>query len=374
MGKIRILYCIDSLAHDAGPDKQVAELIRGIDHDRFEMHLCCFEDCPRMRSLDDLCRQIVLPVISIYRINGIRRILQLRRYIIDNKIDIIQTFLIKANIVGTLAAWGTKCRVVSSRRNMGYWMTPFYTWLYRRLARHTTRMLANSERVKRFVIEKEHVPPEQVDVLYNPVDMAKYAPGCGDPSVLRSLGVPDDAKLVGLVANLRPVKDPALFVRAAQLVSRAVPQAAFVLVGTGLMRDELGALAANLGISSKVFFSDGRGTVQDYLGRLAVGCLSSQSEGFSNALLEYMACGLPVVATDVGGNAEAIRHGITGYVIPHGAPDALARPIIGLLQDDDRRSDMGHRALERCREMFNADAVIKRYEDYYRGLLEVSAL
>jgi len=352
MGKIRILY---------------------IDHDRFEMHLCCFEDCPRMRSLDDLCRQIVLPLTSVYRPNGWRQIRQLRRYINDHRIDLVQTFMVKANIVGTLAKRKSQCRVlVSSRRNMGYWMTPFYTLMYRYLARHTTRMLANSERVKRFVVEKERVPPEKVDVLYNPVDMAKYAPGCGDPAVVRSLGVPDDAKLVGLVANLRPVKDPALFVRAAQEVSRAVPQAAFVLVGTGPMRDELATLAADLGIAEKVFFSDGHGTVQDYLGRLAVGCLSSRSEGFSNALLEYMACGLPAVATDVGGNAEAIRNGITGYVVPPGDAEALARPIIELLQNDDRRADMGSRALERCRDLFDADAVMKRYEDYYRRLVEAS--
>ena len=371
MAKMRILYCIDTIGQNAGPDKQLAEMIARLDKSRFDVHLCCFQESERLSRLAEHCSQLVLPVKSIYRLNGWRQMRRARRYINENGIDIVHTFMVKANILGVMAARKSRCRaILSSRRNLGYWLTPFYLRLYRRLNKSTTRLVANSERVRKFVIETEGVAPDKVDVLYNGVDMTTYAPGCGDPAVPRSLGIPDGAKLVGIVANLRPVKDHALFLRAAKLVAGRVPEAAFVLVGTGPLREELARLATDLGIAGKVFFTDGAGTVQDFLGRMCIGCLSSESEGFSNALIEYMAAGLPVVATDAGGNAEAVENDVTGYIVPHGNPEALAEPIAELLGDDTKRIEMGRRSLERCREMFEIGAAVRRHEDYYAALLD----
>jgi len=369
MTKIRVLFCIDSVGADAGPDKQLAEMITHLDKTRFDVHLFCFEDSPRMQQLAEHCTPLVIPMRSVYSLNGLRTIRRLRRYINERQIDVVHTWMVKANITGILAARRSRCKaVVSSRRNLGYWLTPLYLRIYRYLDRHTTRILANSERVKRFVVQTERVPPDKIDVLYNGVDMTRFAPGCGDPSVPRSLGVPEEAKLVGIVANLRPVKDHALFLRTAKLVARSVPEAAFVLVGTGPLRDDLATQAKELGIADRVFFSDGAGAVEDYLGRMCIGCLSSESEGFSNSVLEYMAAGLPVVATDAGGNAEALKTGTTGFIVPHGDPTALAGPIVDLLKDDTERAAMGRRSLERCRERFEIGRVIGRYEDYYAGL------
>ncbi|MFO7899862.1 MAG: glycosyltransferase [Planctomycetota bacterium] len=374
MAKIGLLYCIDSVESDAGPDKQLAEMIRRIDQDRFDVHLCCFRTGPRLDELRAYCTPLVLPLGSIWRPNGLRQVRRLRRYINDRGIDVVHTWLVKANILGILAARRSRARaVLSSRRNLGYWMTPFYRWLYRRLNRWTTRLVANSERVKQFVIETERVLPDRVDVLYNGVDMAKYAPDAGDASALRALGVPQDARVVGIVANLRPVKDHALFLRAAKIVSDQVPRAAFVLVGTGPLRGELGRLADDLGIADRVFFSDGAGEVPDYLAGMSVGCLSSETEGFSNAILEYMAAGLPVAATDVGGNGEAVRDGVNGYLVPHGDPARLARPIIDLLTDEAKREQMGRASLDRCREWFDLDTAVRRYEEYYESFVETDA-
>ena len=278
--------------------------------------------------------------------------------------------MIKANIVGSLATLGLKrVVVISSRLNLGYCMTRFYNRILGFLDRYATRIFANAEAVKREVVELEKVSPDKVDVLYHGADMEQYGPGSGDPSVAAALGIPEDAKVVGIVANLRPVKDHALFLRAAKLVAERVPKAAFVLVGWGELRDELGRLARELGIAEKVFFTGGKGDVPDYLCRMSIGCLSSSSEGFSNAILEYMAAGLPVVATDVGGNGEAVERGVTGYIVPHGDPAAFAAPIIALLEDERKRAEMAKRSLERCREKFEIGAAMRRYEEYYSALV-----
>jgi len=370
MARIRILFCIDTVGYDAGTERQLGELIRRIDPARFELHLCCFEDSPQMRALAPHAQLLVLPLTRFYSPRGLLQIHRLRRCINEQQIDLVHTFMNKARIVGVLAARKSACKaVIAAYRNLGYWLSPRLAVLLRWLNRSTTRILANSEGVKRWVSQSEHLDSNKIDVLYNGVDMAKYVPDLGDPAVPRSLGVPDSAKVVGIVANYRPVKDHALFLRAAALVARQVPDAAFLLVGTGPLREELGRLALELGIADKVFFTDGKGRVIDYLARMSVACLSSESEGFSNAILEYMAAGLPVVATSEGGNAEAVEHGVTGFIVPGRQPESFAQPIMELLADDARRSAMGRAGLERCRRLFDIDIAVRCLEEYYEHLL-----
>ena len=353
MRKLAVLLCADSIGEDAGTERYVLEVVTRLDRSRFEPHLCCLQDSPRLREMAGC----VYPVSSVWRSNGLSLMLALRRTIRENAIDIVHTFAAKATIVGVLAAKGSRAQVITSRRNMGYWYTPRLLYLFRYLNRHTTRVLANSEGVKRVVIEAEGLDPEKVDVLYNGVDLERYATG----------RVPGPAT-VGIVANYRPVKDLALFLQAARVVAAEVPEAVFLLAGQGPLRDELGRLAEELGIARRVTFTDGRGEVPEHLRRMSIGCLSSQSEGFSNAILEYMAAGLPVVATDVGGNAEAIEDDVTGCLVRDRTAEAFARPIVELLRDPARAEEMGRRGLERCRERFEIGGAVRRLEDYYLAL------
>jgi glycosyltransferase involved in cell wall biosynthesis len=369
MNKVSILFAIDSVAFDAGTERQLAEIITRIDRERFETHLCCLQDSTRLRELAMHCRILLLPAERIYSPRGLVRFWQLHRYIRANRIDVVHTFMFKSSLLAIIAARGSGCRaVISSRRNLGYLQTPAQLRILRYLDRYTTRLLANSEAARQFAIRSEGVAPGRVDVLYNGVDLVR-CPATSGTSVAASIGIPAGAKVVGIVANLRPVKNLALFLRAARLVAAKAPDAAFVIVGAGPLRQELGRLASELGIDDRVFFADGRGTVQDYLCRMSVGCLSSESEGFSNAILEYMAAGLPVVATDVGGNSEAIESGITGYLVRESAPAAFAAPILELLSDEPKRAAMGKRSLERCRRLFDMDQAVRRLEDYYLSLL-----
>jgi len=369
MRRIAVLQLTDSIGEDAGTERYVAQTIARMDRSGFDLHLCCLEDSPRLGEMARCCHTRVFPVVSVWRPNGLRQILRLRRYIDEQAIEVVHAFAVKAAIVGVLAAKGSRARaVVTSRRSLGYWYTPNLLRLFRYLNRHTTRVLANSERVKQVTVEAERLSPGKVDVLYNGVDLDRYAAGRGDPALAASIGVPAQASVVGMVANYRSVKGLDLFLRAARLVAAEVPQAVFLLAGQGPLRNELGRLAGELGISERVFFTDGRGEVAGYLPRMSIGCLSSHSEGFSNAILEYMAAGLPVVATDVGGNAEAIEDGVTGCLVRDRTPEAFARPVVELLRDPVRRAEMGRRSLERCRERFEIGAAVRRLEDYYRML------
>jgi glycosyltransferase involved in cell wall biosynthesis len=275
----------------------------------------------------------------------------------------------KSAILGVIAG-GRSVPVVTSRLSTD-WYTPGITAFFRYyLNPRTTRILANSEQVKKAVLAVEHAASEQVDVIYQGVDLARFSRGDGESIGARELGIPGHAKVVGIVANYRPVKGLPLFLRAAKIVSAQVPEAVFLLVGMGECHGELARLSAELGIAGSVFFSAGKGAVPDYLRRMSIGCLSSESEGFSNAILEYMAAGLPVVATDVGGNGEAVRHGETGLLARDRTPESFAAPIIELLRDEGQRRSMGRLGFERCRELFSMDVYIEHLQAYYRRVSE----
>ncbi|MCL4401856.1 MAG: glycosyltransferase [Acidobacteria bacterium] len=371
MQRIPICLLVDTVACEAGTERQVSETVARMDPARFDVHLCCLEASAQLDKLARYCRTAVFPLTRVHSLNGWSQIRRFRRYLNEHGIQIVQAFMVKTTIFGVLAVRGSSCPVViTSRLNTGYWYTPVWIRIFRYLNRYTTRVVANSEGAKKIAMAAEMLPADKVDVIYQGVDMARYARERGDPALPGQIGIPDYAKVVGMVANLRPVKDVALFLRAAKLVSEKVPESAFVIVGQGPQREELGRLAAELGIGNRVFFADGRGAVPDHLRRMCIGCLSSRSEGFSNAILEYMAAGLPVVATDVGGNGEAIAGGETGYLVRERTPEAFARPLVELLCDEDRRAAMGRRSFERCRERFEINAGIRRLEDYYRSLLD----
>jgi glycosyltransferase involved in cell wall biosynthesis len=373
--RIRVLFLIDSFAHEAGTENQLIELIRRIDRDRFEIHVACIEDSPKLRSLASIAKTVIFPTVSMFSGQGLAQVFAVNRYIRAHSIDVVHTFMNRSNILGVMAAHGSGCRaVLASRRNLGYWHTPGMLALLRLLNARTTRLVANAVCVKDVVVRSERAAAAKVDVLYNGVDIEQFTPGKGDPQAARRLGIADSSRVVGIVANLRPVKDLALFLRAAAIVARAVPDVVFLIVGHGPLRDDLIRLASELDIKERLFFSSSDGAVLDYLSRMSVACLSSESEGFSNAILEYMAVGLPVVATDVGGNREAIEHGVTGYVVGSRSPEEFAKAIVTLLTDDSLRSRMGAAGLERCRTLFNMATVARNYEHYYARLVGSDAV
>jgi glycosyltransferase involved in cell wall biosynthesis len=368
---IRLLFLIDSVGHEAGTENQLLELIGRLDRRRFDIRCACLAPSARLQNLPlPATAKLVFPLTSVFSLSSFRQLRQLRRYLLRERIDILHCFMVKSALLGVLAARGSRGPIVlTSRRNLGHWYTPFYLRVFRYLNRHTARVVANSEGARRAAIELEGVTPAKVDVLYNGVDLVRFAPATPPPGLLRPWGVADDALVVGNVSNYRPVKDLPLFLRAARLVLERFPTAVFLLVGTGPLRADLTALADQLGIASQVVFTDGQGGVAEYLSRMDVACLSSSAEGFSNAILEYMAAGLPVVATDVGGNAEAIADGETGFIVSSREPDEFANRLEFLLAHPARRREMGAAARARCERMFGLDTCIRRHEDYYEQLL-----
>ena len=167
-------------------------------------------------------------------------------------------------------------------------------------------------------------------------------------------------------------KDHPTFLRAAKRVYERVPDAAFIIGGEGELLEATRELARSLGIADRTFFIGRCQDVGSVLSISDVCVLSSSSEGFSNAILEYMAAGRPVVATDVGGAREAIVHGDTGYLVPVGDHDQMADHIISLLLDDDIARSMGESGRRRIDEKFSSAKQLQNVERLYTELLKSS--
>jgi glycosyltransferase involved in cell wall biosynthesis len=221
---------------------------------------------------------------------------------------------------------------------------------------------------------REGVSPSKIIQHYNGLDLdrLKVRPGLTREGALVGFGLPQEPsrRYVSIVANLRnPVKDHPMFLRAAARVRAAVPDARFVIAGEGELLKDLRDLAAQLGIQDDVYCIGRCDSVADLLFASDIGVLSSRAEGFANAILEYMAAGLPVVATDVGGAREAITEGETGYLVASGDDEKMANRIIEVLVEPERARVMGERGRLFVAEKFSCDRHLQNTLELYDELL-----
>lgn len=175
---------------------------------------------------------------------------------------------------------------------------------------------------------------------------------------------------MAIVANLnRRVKRVDLFINAAFLLHKKFPAVRFWIIGDGPLRKELQELALSLGLADNVMFLGSRSDVPRIMREVMVGVNCSDSEGMSNAIMEYMACGIPVVATDVGGNRELVEDGVTGLLIPKNDPSGLASALASLLRDPCKASKLGSDGHLFMTEKFGISTMLSKTKDVYASAL-----
>lgn len=289
---------------------------------------------------------------------------------------IVHFFLPAAYLVGAplsvLAR--TPIRIMSRRSQNDYQHgRPLSARLERSLHRRMTAILGNSKRLVDELVESENCPAEKVGLIYNGVDLDRFERRDQRKATRTSLGLGEQDLVVIAVANLIPYKGHEDLLRGLALVQNTIPSP-WTLLCVG-RDDGIGAdlkkLSCELGIGPNVRFLGSRADVPDLLGAADLSVLaSSANEGFSNAVLESMAAGLPMVVTDVGGNAEAVVDGTTGYVVPPNNPAALGNAVETIARDHGLAQNMGSAARARAVELFSMDGCIAAYERVYAGLGE----
>jgi glycosyltransferase involved in cell wall biosynthesis len=380
--RIKVLFIIDCLQHWAGTEKHLFKLVSRMDKQRYECCVCAFA------ANDEILREfnqagaatLLLPLERIYGLAGLKQAVRLFRFIKRHGIDVVQLFHFASEIFGLLVARLAAVPVViTSKRDTGFLNNRWHNLALRLVDPLFDRTICVSEAVMKELAARKLLNPKKAVVIYNGVDIDEFS-NCahGRCEEKRRLGLHLQAPVVMVVANLRPIKDFETFVAAAHKVLQVQPNARFVIVGGEYSTDagavpsyqeKIEAQAQRLGLNGNLTFLGGRSDVPHLLALSDVCVLTSLSEGFSNTLLEYMAATKPVVATDAGGNREAVIHGETGFIVPLKSANQTAEAIIKLLQDENLAARMGRAGRQRVEKFFLMDKMVQRFQTLYAELL-----
>ena len=373
--KPAVLQLIDSF-NQGGSEWQALQLTRRLSQsDNFTVYVASLSpEGPLRSSIADLSVGPIpsFPLNSFYDANAIRQLRLCVQWLKSSDIKIIHTHDFYTNVFGMAAASLARLPVrIASMRETAEMRTPAQKKVQRASYTLAHQIIANSKAVQETLL-RDGLPKDKVSLIYNGLDVTRVSTRISRSDALSLFGLPPDRprQFVTIVANMRhEVKDYPMFLRSARKVVEAVPDAAFLLAGEGELADGLRRLASELGISDNTFFLGRCENIADLLNISDVCVLSSKAEGFSNSILEYMAAGRPVVATNVGGAPEVIVDGETGYLVPAGDDAIMASRIVSLLRDPERAKQFGAAGKRLVETQFSCEAQLTKTEELYNRLL-----
>jgi sugar transferase (PEP-CTERM/EpsH1 system associated) len=357
-GRVRVVHLVTSL-NVGGLERVVLDLCRFLDRDRFDPRVLCLREAG---SLAPRFAELGIPVESLdcpERAKG-RTLLRLLRRLRALRPQVVHSHNLSSNFFGAVAGRLARVPLVLHTKHGRGWyphglrhlaMSRFACWL-------DDYLIPVSEDSAACARQIERVPAAKLRVIRNGIDLSQFPVAARRPDAAASWRVIH-------VARLNLIKDQPTLLRAARLIADVEPRFHLDIVGDGEARQELQALHLELGLADHVYFLGMRDDVAALLGTADLFVLSSTSEGISLTLLEAMAAGLPVVATDVGGNREVVVAGETGLLVLPSSPPALAEAMLTLLRDPARSWQMGAAGRRRAEEEFDLRRVVARYEELY---------
>jgi L-malate glycosyltransferase len=378
---ITIMYLIDTYISTpdkpstGGAEKQLYLLSSSLNPEKFRsivVQLSPDNSLPVAKGNIGNLELFHFPTRKFYSFYGLRQLGRLSLLAKSKKVDIIHTFFEKSEVMGWLTTRLSGIPIwINSRRDLGFKRKKIYDKVFRFSSKDYKRCVANCHAVKDQMIQQENLPSEKIEVIYNGIDFSGYQEALKDKSLRVELGIVDGTPLVGLIVNFNfEIKGHVYFLGAAKKILEKVPNVKFVLVGDGPLRHQYEEMASDLDVKKDVLFLGKRNDVPAIISNLDVSVQSSTSEGLSNVILESMAAGKPVIATNVGGSPEMVVNDITGYLVPPADSSAMAGAITALLQNPDKARAMGAAGRKVVQEKFTVETMVKKYEELYFSLLK----
>lgn len=363
-----ILFISNKLTNpNAGTESQLLTLIRHLPRDRFRPKLLVLQSSEFTDSGFLPCE---VDVLGYSRLQDPRTWLAFWRYsrqAFSDGYRLAHIYFHDPSVFGPPLLHKVGIRAIISRRDMGYWYNHWYRWALRMTGRFASKVVVNSHAVGEVTVQEERIPKEKVEIIYNGYESSgtDNQSGAQDIREIRdnSLG-----PIIFLVANYRPLKRVEDAIRALSVVSEQGVSAQLAIIGSGDW-EPLRLLANELGIGEKVHFLGRREDVQACLALGAIGVLCSESEGYSNSVVEYMQAALPVVVSDVGGNKEAVLHGETGFRYQVGDTEALSGHLLFLLNNPEAAVQMGRAGKALAGQRHDLQGMVDAYVTLYRAVL-----
>jgi len=369
----KVFFLLDSL-NVGGTETQAVELAIRLDSERYDVTLGC------LRARGPLLEKLAGTTVSVREfypkggfdsVHGMYQMFRLAIFLRRGGFQIVHTHDLYANLLGIPAAVIARVPVIiSSQRDLAHldlYKTRRRVWL-RRLQNLSTAVLTNANAVRDAVLAENHFAPQKVRVIHNGVDMERFSHESRDREWLAP-GGPNE-KWIVLVGNMHSdVKGHPWLIGAARAITREFPEVRFILVGDGEERKNFERQVAELGLERNFLFLGRRDDVPRVLACCDIAVLPSKAEGLPNAVLEYLAVGLPTVASRVGGNAEIVQDGQTGLLVPPEDSSALGEALLRLLRDPGFAASLGKNGREYVASEFSFQRMIQNTDQLYTELL-----
>ncbi len=364
----RILYIHHTFRNQSG-SFLLWNIAKRIDKKKYQVFAACLREGG---PYEDKLRRIGVKVknFDLKTLVDIRIIPRLVRYIKQNNIDIVETAVFPADVYGRISARlanvpiiiSTMHRVEDHKQEAIYRVLFFADTLTMAL---TTRIIAVSKAVKNYLISWHRVKSDKIRVIYNGIDAHKYDVNFDIKEYKRMLNLQHDIPTVAFIGRLVKLKGVNYFLEAAASILRNGKRVQFVVVGDGPLKERLIKQAANLSISQHVHFIGFRKDIPQILSVIDILVVPSLFEGLPLTILEAMHAGKTIIATRVGGIPEAIKDGETGILVSPRDYHALTKGLLELLNDPEKRKEMGKKGKQRALQHFNVERMVKEYSNIY---------
>lgn len=357
-----VLHLCES-SDTGGAESVLISIVERLDKSRFASMVCLLSDGWLKDQLD--ARGVETFIIPQPRRFDFGWLIHAYRLLREKKIHVMHSHEFATNFYSSVLSRFTGIPVIATSHGKNYYSDKLRRRMsYRFVAKHA-QLVAVSRDMKQFLVDRVGIPAEFVAVVHNGIDLERYAKGNASDTMRRELSVDHAQYVIGTVGNLFVVKGQVHLLRAFKEVLARAPGGVLLIAGEGDQMVPLQEECRALGIQDEVRFLGFRSDVPRILGALDVFVLPSLSEGLPLSVLEALALERPVVVTRVGGNAEIVEDGVTGYLVAPADPQALAEKTLTLLGDATLSRRLGKVGRERVEKEFSLEHMVSEYQSLY---------
>lgn len=363
-GKIRLLHVTPSL-NKGGQEKQLFELVRRLDKKRYDIMVVSLSDgCFWTKDISRYARCVEIERKGHMELKRLARLVRLIR---EFSPDIIQCWSYSAIVYGISGALACSVpiKILTVRGKERCKSAAMYL-MNNALYRLSDLVIYNSTEALKYERRLYRLPERKLKVIHNGVDPGEFSPACVDKSRVLGFSVPENHRVIGTTASLTRRKNLTMFLDCAKAILKRDAGFAFVLAGAGDQEKELKDYARSLGVERSVYFAGCRNDIPNLLRCFEAFLLTSKEEGTPNSILEAMAAGVPVIATDVGGNREIIEHRVNGYLVPLNDVERMADFTLEVLGNGSERERIAANAAETVCRKFDMRRMVEDYDNTYR--------
>lgn len=378
ISKRKVFHLVDSL-NIGGTETQAVELALRMPASTYSTTLGCLSaKGPLLDRLkgSDIRVEEFHPKGGLDSPAGFYEMLRLAVYLRRGRFQVMHAHDLWSNLMGVPAALLARVpAIISSQRDLSHfdWYRGIKRKALRQLQCMSSVLLANATPIRDALVSEDGFPPSKLRIIHNGVDTSKFQAGVRDRERL----FPDlgQGKLVVLVGNMHSdVKGHPWLIAAAPAVLKEFPETRFVLAGDGEARSTFERQVEELGVGRNFRFLGSRADVPDILASCDIAVLPSKAEGLPNAVLEYMAAGLPTIVSRVGGNPELVQDGVTGLLVPPQDSAALEQALLRLLRDEEFSRRIGANGQRMAIQDFSFERLVREVDELYSDLLATKAV